>query len=270
MSVKLRSKLERRPTYIELAQVVLEREGAPLAWRDVTAKAQQLAPSRLIRPATMRDRLSKHPAIFMRVERGKYALAKWGYIAPRTYADIVADVLTQVGEPLTYEEVHARVQVERPVRTITLRSLLSNSPRFYKTLSNHFGLRAWLYIMQADYQKIGRWPREEPRSAVRVPRAEARGYKTASLIRPDLMRLNGELSIAAPNSTLERTYMELAEIVLGSEGAELHWTEILARAQSLDSGRRLNPNTMLDRLRKRRDRFVNLGRGMFTLSRHSG
>jgi hypothetical protein len=51
---------------------------------------------------------------FVLIGRGIYALQEWGY-SKGTVADVVADVLTEAGEPLHRDEIVKRV-LKRPTR----------------------------------------------------------------------------------------------------------------------------------------------------------
>jgi hypothetical protein len=69
---------------------------------------------------------------FVLIGRGIYALQEWGY-SKGTVADVVADVLTEAGEPLHRDEIVKRVLKDRHVKETTILLNLQSKPQFVRT-----------------------------------------------------------------------------------------------------------------------------------------
>ncbi|MBP7018095.1 hypothetical protein KBB17_01180 [Candidatus Saccharibacteria bacterium] len=69
---------------------------------------------------------------FVLIGRGIYALQEWGY-SKGTVADVIADVLTEAGEPLHRDEIVKRVLKDRHVKETTILLNLQSKPQFVRT-----------------------------------------------------------------------------------------------------------------------------------------
>lgn len=77
---------------------------------------------------------------FVLVGRGLYALKSWGY-RPGVVADIIAQILTEAGKPLTREEVVREVLKQRMVSESTIYLSLLQKARFVKTADGKYTLQ---------------------------------------------------------------------------------------------------------------------------------
>jgi len=122
------------------AYIVLRRHGKPAHFRDITHMINEIRfDHKRAHEQTVHNELIKDDR-FVLVGRGLYALTEWGYI-PGTVADVLETILREANQPLTREELLARVLKQRLVKKTTVLLGLQNSERFSKVEDNLYSLK---------------------------------------------------------------------------------------------------------------------------------
>lgn len=176
----------RRHTYVELAQEVLVDAGKPLHWKAISSEAENLGRRAKFNPSGIFNSLIGHKEIFCRVGSGTYGLTAWGLSGVDPYTEIVAEVLKKAGKPLTYAEIHHRVNAVRAIKSGSLTLLLDLNPRFYKSIESQYGLRAWIPPREKQTLRTPKWKVEDATSLKRVQAAQNRGYNVVRIVELDL------------------------------------------------------------------------------------
>ncbi len=121
------------------AYLVLKHHGKPEHYTQITELINKHHPgSRLAYKETVHNELIKDKR-FILVGRGMYALAEWGYKSG-VVADVIAEVLTEAGAPLTRDQIIEAVLKRRMVKKNTILVGLSNKKRFTKVGKNQYQL----------------------------------------------------------------------------------------------------------------------------------
>jgi hypothetical protein len=121
------------------AYLVLKHHGKPEHYTQITELINKHHPgSRKAYKETVHNELIKDKR-FILVGRGIYALAEWGFKSG-VVADVIAEVLTDAGKPLTRDEIIAEVLKRRMVKKNTILVGLSNRKRFAKVGKNQYEL----------------------------------------------------------------------------------------------------------------------------------
>lgn len=121
------------------AYLVLKHHGKPEHYTNITELINKHhSTSRKAYKETTHNELIKDKR-FVLVGRGIYALAEWGY-RPGVVADVIAEVLQEVGKPLTRDEIITEVMKRRMVKKNTILVGLSNRKRFAKVGKNQYQL----------------------------------------------------------------------------------------------------------------------------------
>jgi hypothetical protein len=180
-------KLERKnKTYAELAYQILAKSGKPMHVFAIAEEARQLGRRNSIRREAVQNILITRKDLFLRVGQGVYALAEWGGQAPENYPAIIASVLREANRPMPMDWIREPVSAIRPIKPSSLRMMLNLHVRFYKSIQNTYGLRAWL-PKAGDAQKtsLPDWQMEAPDSLKRVERASAKGIDVEKIVAQD-------------------------------------------------------------------------------------
>ena len=76
---------------------------------------------------------------YVLVGRGIYALREWGY-KPGVVADVLADIIREVGQPMDREELMKRVMQQRMVKKNTVALALTNKNKFRRLPDGRYDL----------------------------------------------------------------------------------------------------------------------------------
>jgi hypothetical protein len=141
-------------SFRKLAREILEQEGKPLHYEEITRRALQVRSSQGATPAqTVCAQMSVHPE-FVRVAEGVFALSKWkGVRAARFAKDIAYDILTKTGYPLAPKELGLKILVERNFvgsPGLIARNSTRSDPRFHFDREQQtIGLSEWTRVETA-------------------------------------------------------------------------------------------------------------------------
>jgi DNA-directed RNA polymerase delta subunit len=119
--------------------LVLKKHGQPMHFTEI-AKAINTTgfDHKTAYPATVHNELILDKK-YVLVGRGTYALREWGY-QPGVVADVIARVMDEAGEPLTKDEIVARVLKQRVVKPSTVALALMNRQRSAKLPGSRYSL----------------------------------------------------------------------------------------------------------------------------------
>lgn len=121
--------------------LVLKQYGKPLHFTDIAKQINEMKfDAKTAYPATVHNELILDKK-YVLVGRGIYALAEWGY-KKGVVADVIADVMSGAGKPLTRDEIVESVLKQRMVGKTTIHLALMNKGRFVKTSDGKFVLAA--------------------------------------------------------------------------------------------------------------------------------
>lgn len=112
--------------------VVLEESGKPMHFSEIAQaiKASDFKRKNVTTQAIHNELIKD--SRFVLIGRGIYALEGWGY-SRGTVADIIAEVMTEAGEPLHRDEIVKRVLAKRQVKETTILLNLQSKPRFKRS-----------------------------------------------------------------------------------------------------------------------------------------
>lgn len=180
---ELERRLNRRLTYEDLAESVLQEAQVPLHYKVIAERAELLRSDIQLKGihnvlVNMRDK-------FALVAPGIYGLTAWGLASVEAYPDIIADILQAAQMALTYGNLLQRVQARRTVKQQTLQMLLDMHPRFYYSQAGTYGLRIWLLPREKQTLRTPQWLVETTDSHERVQRATEHGYDVANIVTQD-------------------------------------------------------------------------------------
>lgn len=123
------------------AFLVLDHHGQPEHYGKITELInKQHFDTRVANKESVHNELIKDDR-FVLVGRGIYALKTWGY-KEGVVADIISEILRDSGEPLTRDQIIAKVMKQRLVKKNTIIVGLSNRKLFEKTADNRYRLAA--------------------------------------------------------------------------------------------------------------------------------
>lgn len=179
-----RAEADRKWSYNELAEAVLRESGEPLHWREIAEQAEALDKRESFNPTSMYNALISSKD-FVRSDSGTYGLASWNLETPDTYVDIIADVMHDEDQALTFGAIYQRVDMVRPIKKTSLLMSLSLHPRFYESVEGTYGLRAWLAPRHKQTLRTPRSKVEKPDSFERVVRSVERGYDVDAIVARD-------------------------------------------------------------------------------------
>jgi len=177
---------KRKLSYRELSVMILKDEGKPMHWKEIADRAYHFGHRESFNSTAVYNSLMNHPKLFVRVNAGTYALSEWGINEAEYYQEIIASLLREEKKALSSESIYHRVNEKRKIKRATLIMLLDMYPRFYKSLENTYGLRAWLLPREKQTLRTPEWLVESLDSYKRLEQANQRGYDVVSMIRLDL------------------------------------------------------------------------------------
>lgn len=109
--------------------VILADNGKPMHFSDIAKSIKKSDFKRKnVTTQAIHNELIKDSR-FVLIGRGIYALDSWGY-SKGTVADIIADIMTEAGEPLHRDEIVRRVLKKRQVKETTILLNLQSKPQF--------------------------------------------------------------------------------------------------------------------------------------------
>jgi hypothetical protein len=177
----------RKLSYPELARLVLTEAGVPLHWREIVARAEALGRKENVAAASMMHVLQEN-RIFVRTSSGTYGLREWGLQTKQPNTTLVAEFLAAKGRPASFGEILQKVGTPAKIRPHSLKMALDLSPRFYRSVEDEYGLRAWLPPRDMQRLSTPRWKVEAADSFARVERAGERGYDVEAMVLRDMER----------------------------------------------------------------------------------
>lgn len=119
------------------AYLILKHHGSPEHYAKITELInKQKFDARQAHKETVHNELIKDER-FVLVGRGIYALREWGY-KKGIVADIIREILTKAGRPLSKAEIIEEVLKQRMVKKNTIIVGLSNKKNFQKTQDNKY------------------------------------------------------------------------------------------------------------------------------------
>ncbi|CAN5651737.1 hypothetical protein BH23CHL5_BH23CHL5_27520 [soil metagenome] len=175
----------RRWSYEELAVEVLRDAGEPLHWAEIATRARAMNKRIGVHDQSVLNMMIAKSMIFARTDAGTYGLREAGHADVEFYADLIARVLGEAGRPLTASQIYIRVAEYRSGNEGSIKLFLDTHPRFFRSIDQQYGLRAWL-------RKRGRAEKpeadgliEDPKSARRVARAVSKGSDVKRMVDAD-------------------------------------------------------------------------------------
>lgn len=122
---------EVNPKTIKLKiQYVLDKEGKPLHYEEITNKIKEIFQIKKVRSTTVHNELVKNPE-FINVWMWTYWLKKWGYSWDNTLETII-NILKKAWRPMKVNEITKEVLKERLVREITVLMVLQKHPEIFE------------------------------------------------------------------------------------------------------------------------------------------
>lgn len=161
-------------------------EGQPLHWRAIVERAEALGRKANITPGALLNAMQAKIDIFVRVASGTYGLREWGGKEKQPNTAIVARFLGTRTRPATYNEIFQEVGIPERMKSHSLKMSLDMHPRYYRSIENEYGLRAWLPPREMQRLSTPRWKVEAVDSFARVARAQARGYDVDAIVLRDI------------------------------------------------------------------------------------
>ena len=121
--------------------VILAENGKPMHFSEIASaiKASDFK-RRNVTTQAIHNELIKDKR-FILIGRGIYALENWGY-SKGTVSDIIADVMTEAGEPLHRDEIVKRVLKKRQVKETTILLNLQSKSQFKRVAKATYTLEA--------------------------------------------------------------------------------------------------------------------------------
>ncbi len=176
---------ERKWTYEELAEAVLADANIPLHYAEIARRAENLERRDSLSVKGIHNVLLSNSDKFAYVDQGTYGLTSWGLSSVDAYTDIIAEALRGAGKALTYGDILRFVNAKRPIKQQTLQMTLDINTRFYCSLEETYGLRAWLLPREKQTLRTPKWQVEVPQSYERVQRAIEHGYDVEAIVAQD-------------------------------------------------------------------------------------
>lgn len=121
--------------------LVLRKHGQPMHFHEITKKINEIGfDHRQAYPPTVHNELILNKEYIL-IGRGIYALREWGY-KPGVVADVIHDILTKSGQPLSREEIVNQVMEQRMVKKNTIHLALTNKKLFTRQADGTYVLAA--------------------------------------------------------------------------------------------------------------------------------
>ncbi len=119
--------------------LVMRKHGKPMHFNEITQKINEIGfDHRQAYPPTVHNELILNKE-YVLVGRGIYALREWGY-KPGVVADVLADIIREVGQPMDREELMKRVMQQRMVKKNTVALALTNKNKFRRLPDGRYDL----------------------------------------------------------------------------------------------------------------------------------
>lgn len=119
--------------------LVMRKHGKPLHFQEITKKINEIGfDHRQAYPPTVHNELILNKE-YVLVGRGIYALREWGY-KPGVVADVLIEILRQKKEPMTRDELVAKVLEQRLVKKNTIALALTNKQKFRRLADGRYDL----------------------------------------------------------------------------------------------------------------------------------
>lgn len=164
---------ERKPwTYARLAEFILDREQAPMHWKEIAREAEQLGMRQSFNPTPMFNSLLSHSEVFVRLDQGTYGLKKWGGTRVPYFKVLLESALHSAERSLSFGTLFSIVSEQRAAKKNSIQMYLDLDPKFYKSVDGTYGLRTWLPPPHLQTLRTPAWKIESPESAKRVRRAK--------------------------------------------------------------------------------------------------
>lgn len=126
-------------TLKDKAIYIMKKEKLPMHFVDIANKiTNQTGES--VKVNTIHNELIRNSE-FVLVWRGIYALKEWGF-KPGTVIDVISDIMKKNKEPMSTEDVIARVQKIRKVKATTIYMNLQNRKYIERVWRNYYQLKA--------------------------------------------------------------------------------------------------------------------------------
>ncbi|MFA5407075.1 MAG: sigma factor-like helix-turn-helix DNA-binding protein [Candidatus Nanoarchaeia archaeon] len=119
--------------------LILKNQGKPMHYEEISKKINETGfDGKKINTATVHTELILDEK-YVLVGRGLYALKEWGY-SKGTVADVIAEILGKIKEPMTKKAIAEEVMKQRMVKKTTIDLALMNKQRFEKLPGNKYTL----------------------------------------------------------------------------------------------------------------------------------
>lgn len=117
--------------------LVLQKEGKPMHFEDIAERISKVFKKKAY-PPTVHNELILNKE-YVLVGRGIYALKDWGF-KEGVVSDVIVDLLTKVGRPMTRTQIVAEVLQQRIVKKNTIHLALTDKTLFKKTADGLYSL----------------------------------------------------------------------------------------------------------------------------------
>jgi len=125
-------------TLKDKAIYVMKKEKVPMHFIDISNKISDYL-GESVKVNTIHNELIRNEE-FILIGRGIYALREWGF-KPGTVLDVISDILSKEGGPLTTEEIIKRVLKVRDVKKTTIYMNLQNKKTIERVGRNYYQLK---------------------------------------------------------------------------------------------------------------------------------
>ncbi len=131
-SGRYRLRLEKLKNHVDRCERILRDSGVPMHFREIAlAIDRQLPPTaNRLAPRPLASRMANAPRFVPIGKSGVWTLREWSHIETRTVAEIAAEILRDLGAPLTEKELFQRIGPLRDVRQASIGTLMSEDGRF--------------------------------------------------------------------------------------------------------------------------------------------
>jgi len=120
--------------------LVLKNHGKPMHFAEIAERINRIGfDNKKANAATVHNELILDNKYIL-VGRGLYGLKEWGY-RRGTVADVIENILSDTGEPLSREEIIEKVLKQRLVKKATINLALMNKDRFERVEGGKYQLR---------------------------------------------------------------------------------------------------------------------------------
>lgn len=127
-------------TLKDKAQYILRKEKIPMHFVSIANKITETMGEK-VKINTIHNELIRNSE-FVLVGRGIYALKDWGIYKPGTVLDVIVDIMKKVWEPMTTEDIVAKVLKVRKVKSTTIYMNLQNKKVIERVGRNYYQIKA--------------------------------------------------------------------------------------------------------------------------------